>query len=213
MLTRWRLATALFCWLYLFNAHAEPPATASAATHTILVIGDSLSAEYGLARGSGWVSILAEKLATEKTGYQIQNSSISGDTTSGGVSRLPATLIHHMPDIVIIELGANDALRGLSLDMTRANLAKMIEMVQRTNARVLLIGMEIPPNYGRHYADQFKQLFSSLAAQYKTESVPFLLAGMATDRQQFQSDGIHPTENAQPRLAQNVWAKLKPMLD
>ncbi len=179
---------------------------------TILIVGDSLSAEYGLQRGSGWVALVAQRLQTEQQDYQIHNTSISGDTSSGGVARLPEALRRHKPAIVIIELGSNDALRGLSLKMTRDNLATMVSMAQQAQARVLLVGMQIPPNYGRKYAEQFQQLFPQVAQEHGAELVPFLLEGMATDRSMFQSDGIHPNEQAQAILARNVWQKLEPML-
>ncbi len=179
----------------------------------ILVIGDSLSAEYGLQRGSGWVSLIEKRLQSGKTAYQIHNSSISGDTTSGGLSRLPAALDRYKPDIVIIELGANDALRGLSLSMSEDNLSKMIVLSQQSDARVLLLGMQIPPNYGRAYTEQFQSLFPQLAARHDTRLTPFLLEGIAADRTQFQADGIHPNEQAQAVLADNVWEQLEPMLE
>jgi len=200
------------CWFQLQSAQALASEAAAGPDKTILVVGDSLSAEYGLRRGSGWVSILAEKLAAGKTGYQIQNASISGDTTSGGLSRLPAALAHHQPHIVIVELGSNDALRGLPLEMTQRNLSKMTELAQQAGADVLLVGMQIPPNYGPSYAGQFKELFKVLADRHHTRLVPFLLEGMAADREKFQSDGIHPNEDAQPILADNVWKHLEPML-
>ena len=196
-----------FQWLGIQAATA-----ASNPNRTILVIGDSLSAEYGLKRGSGWVSIVAEKLDAQQHHYQIDNASISGDTTSGGLSRLPAALARSSPSIVLIELGSNDALRGLSLTATQQNLASMIKLAQQAGAQVLLLGMQIPPNYGRQYTDQFKHLFVTLAEQYNTGLVPFLLEGMASDPAQFQSDGIHPNESAQPILAKNVWARLEPIL-
>lgn len=179
---------------------------------TILVAGDSLSAEYGLKRDSGWVSLIAQKLAGENYGYRIQNSSISGDTTSGGVSRMPELLKRYAPEIVIIELGSNDALRGLSLAQTKENLSSMIQMAQEANARVLLVGMQIPPNYGASYAEQFRRIFTTLEARHEVGLVPFLLESIATGRQWFQADGIHPNESAQPILAKNVWAGLAPML-
>lgn len=185
---------------------------AAQTNQDILVIGDSLSAEYGLRRGSGWVAIVAEKLQSEKYKGRINNASISGDTTSGGLSRLPAALARHTPGIVILELGSNDALRGLSLQMTQSNLSAMTAMAQEAGARVLLVGMQIPPNYGRAYAEQFRELFPQVAQRHHTGLVPFLLEGMAGDRSLFQADGIHPNEAAQPILAANVWAQLKPML-
>jgi acyl-CoA thioesterase-1 len=191
------------------NAGIEPQAENKPV---ILVIGDSLSAEYGLERGSGWVEKISEKLQQERSEYQIRNSSISGDTTSGGLTRLPGALQTHRPEVVVIELGANDALRGLSLDMTRKNLGQMTKLAQKAGAQVLLVGMQIPPNYGRRYTEEFRQLFSDVAQQNKTQLVPFLLDGIAANPNYFQGDGIHPNEQAQPILANNVWAELKPML-
>lgn len=178
----------------------------------ILVVGDSLSAEYGLERGSGWVEKITEKLAQEGAEYQIQNSSISGDTTSGGLTRLPQALEAFKPAIVLIELGANDALRGLSLDMTRDNLNRMTEQALEAGAQVLLIGMQIPPNYGRRYTEEFKQVFGEVAEKNQVALVPFLLEGIAADPAYFQNDGIHPNEQAQPILANNVWAELQALI-
>src|SRR5690606_27006445 len=143
---------------------------------------------------------------------QIRNTSISGDTSSGGVSRLPAALSEHRPDIVIIELGANDALRGLSLSVTEDNLSTMISLAQEAQARVLLVGMQIPPNYGRQYSEQFQALFTRLSSRHNTQLTPFLMEGIATDRNMFQADGIHPNEQAQPILADNIWEQLEPMI-
>ncbi len=211
MRTRWHLVAVLCCFQWLSASAQGAPAPAEKARR-IVVVGDSLSAEYGIKRGSGWVSIVAQKLNTEQRDYQIENASISGDTTSGGVNRLAAALLRTSPTIVIIELGSNDALRGLSLAMTQQNLATMIKQSQQAGADVLLVGMQIPPNYGRAYAEQFKQIFVTLAQQYNTELVPFLLDGIATDPKQFQADGIHPNEQAQITLAKNVWTHLGPML-
>jgi acyl-CoA thioesterase-1 len=193
----------------LTAAGTTPPAGSAA---TILVIGDSLSAEYGLERNSGWVALLGERLKGKKAGYQIHNSSISGDTTSGGLSRLPAALQSYRPDLVIIELGSNDALRGLPLEMTKENISEMVSLSLASRARVLLVGMQIPPNYGRHYAEQFKQLFSDVATHHEVGLVPFLFEGIATDHAMFQPDGMHPNERAQPLLAETVWQHLQPML-
>lgn len=211
MWIRWRLlmVAALFC-LPLSSMAVN---TAADPDNAILVIGDSLSAEYGLQRDSGWVALLGRRLAQEQTGYQIHNSSISGDTSSGGLSRLPEALAHYHPKIVIIELGSNDALRGLSLKMTQNNLSKMTTMAQESGARVLVVGMQIPPNYGRQYTEQFQQIFISVAKENDTSLVPFLLDGIATDKNLFQPDGIHPNEQAQAVLADNVWKELQPMLE
>jgi acyl-CoA thioesterase-1 len=192
---------------------ASQPLTAPDASGTIVVLGDSLSSEYGIRRNSGWVQLLRERLAQHHpTPPTIINASISGDTTSSGLTRLPALLAKQQPDIVIVELGGNDALRGLSLDMTRQNLLEMIELSQSTGATVVLAGMQIPANYGPAYTKQFRDLFPSLAAQTGAQLIPFLLAGLETDRDLFISDGIHPAEHAQPLLLENVWAVLEPTL-
>lgn len=191
------------------NDSSQTPRTAQ---RSVLVVGDSLSAEYGLAQGSGWVEHIAQLLHEHDTGYQIYNRSISGDTTSGGVTRLPADLDQLKPDIVLIELGSNDALRGLPLDMVRKNLAEMIRLCQEAGAHVMLLGMQIPPNYGRRYAEQFAALFPDLANTYKTALVPFLLDGFATQANMFLDDGIHPSASAQPLIAQTVWEQLAPLV-
>ncbi|MGE4369548.1 MAG: arylesterase [Burkholderiaceae bacterium] len=187
-------------------------AVARSGPRKILVVGDSLSAEYGLERGAGWVNLIDRRLGQQFPEYQIHNSSISGDTTSGGLSRFPSLLREHQPDIVILELGGNDALRGLSLQMTRGNLDQMIQLAEKAGAQVLLVGMQIPPNYGKRYTESFKTLFPELAQENKVGLVPFLLEGIATEPGYFQADGIHPNESAQPLLAENVWAHLGPML-
>lgn len=179
----------------------------------ILIVGDSLSSEYGIRRQSGWVELLRLRL-TEKSAQpaQVINASISGDTTSGGVSRLPALLEQHRPTIVIIELGGNDALRGLSMAMTRDNLTKMVELTQKTGAKPILAGMQIPPNYGPAYAESFKNVFPQVADQTQAALIPFLLAGLETDRSLFIEDGIHPSEQAQPKILENVWEVLEPII-
>ena len=179
------------------------------------MVGDSLSAEYGLARGSGWVALLEARLAERKMPVTVVNASISGDTTSGGRSRLPALLAQHKPDVVLIELGGNDALRGLPLDMTRGNLREMARAAKAAGARVLLVGMQVPPNYGRRYAEDFQALFATVAREEKTALVPFLLAGVADGpdaESMFQPDRIHPRAEAQPRMLDNVWPELVPLL-
>ena len=182
---------------------------------TILVLGDSLSAEYGLARGTGWVALLEQRLAAEKIAAAVVNASISGDTTSGGRARLGALLKQHRPTVLVIELGANDALRGLPLKNTEDNLSAMAQAAHKAGAKVLLVGMQVPPNYGRHYAEQFAQLFVSVAQKNKTALVPFLLKGVA-DRKDakawFQPDGIHPLAQAHPQMLDNVWPALRPLL-
>ena len=188
---------------------------ALAKERSLLVVGDSLSAEYGLPRGSGWVALLAQQLAQEKSSWRVINASISGDTTSGGRSRLPALLKQHQPGIVIIELGANDALRGFSMKMTEDNLQEMIKACQAMGAKVLLVGMQVPPNYGADYAAQFSQLFIRLSKTHKTAVVPFLLKGIAdvpNAAEWFQADRIHPNAAAHPRMLANVWPALKKLL-
>ena len=190
-------------------------ADVAAGAKTVLVLGDSLSAEYGLARGSGWVALLAKQLARDKLAVSVVNASISGETTSGGRSRLPALLKLHKPSHVVIELGGNDALRGLATPMTRDNLVVMTRAAKRAGAQVMLVGMQLPPNYGAHYGQDFSAMFAKVAADEGTALVPFLLAGVAdgpeADRL-FQPDRIHPTAEAHPRMLANVWAVMKPWL-
>ncbi len=181
----------------------------------ILVLGDSLSAEYGLKRGSGWVALLEQKLGSEKFAVRVINASISGDTTSGGRSRLGALLAQHHPTHVIIELGANDALRGLPLEMTQENLNEMTRSAQKAGAKVLLLGMQMPPNYGKDYGARFAALYASVAKANKAALVPFLLKGVADapdSLRWFQADRIHPLEAAHPTLLANVWPELKRLL-
>ena len=186
-----------------------------AAQARIVVLGDSLSAEYGLVRGTGWVALLEKRLSAEKITASVINASISGDTTSGGRARLGALLKQHRPTVLVIELGGNDALRGLPLKNTQDNLSAMAQAAQKAGAKVLLLGMQVPPNYGRQYAEQFAQLFVSVAQKNKTALVPFLLKGVA-DRQDatawFQADGIHPLAKAHPQMLDNVWPALQPLL-
>ncbi len=190
-------------------------ALAQGARRTLLVVGDSLSAEYGLARGAGWVALLEKRITTEKLPVKVVNASISGDTTAGGRSRLPALLKSHQPQIVLIELGGNDALRGLPLTMTRDNLTAMARAANAAGARVLIAGMAVPPNYGRQYGDDFLALFAQVAKNEGTALVPFFLAGVADGPDPvalFQPDRIHPTAAAQPRMLDNVWPVLRPLL-
>ncbi|HET7794299.1 MAG TPA: arylesterase [Rhizobacter sp.] len=187
----------------------------ASAQPVILVVGDSLSAEYGLARGKGWVALLEQRLAQEKRPATVINASISGDTTSGGRSRLPALLKQHQPTIVVLELGGNDALRGLPLSMTRDNLQAMARAAKAAGAKVLVVGMQVPPNYGRQYGEDFSALFASVAKTEGTGLVPFLLKGVAdapNAEAMFQPDRIHPREQAHPVMLTNVWEGLKPLL-
>lgn len=178
----------------------------------MLVLGDSLSAEYGIARGTGWTNLLQERLRTEKLDAAVVNASISGETTSGGATRLPALLKKHRPAILIIELGANDGLRGLSLAATEANLRAMIKAGQAEKSKVLLLGMRLPPNYGAAYTENFHALYAKMAREYKTALVPFFLEGIATRAELFQADRMHPTAAAHPLMLDNVWPSLKPLL-
>jgi acyl-CoA thioesterase I len=187
----------------------------AAAPATVLVLGDSLSAEYGLKRGTGWVALLEKRLAAQHIAANVVNASISGDTTSGGRSRLAPLLTRHKPNVVVIELGGNDALRGLPLAMTEENLAGMTLMAQRAGAKVLLVGMQVPPNYGADYSDRFAAVFAKVAKAHKAALVPFLLAGVADAPDPtalFQADRIHPREEAHPRILDNVWPELKKLL-
>jgi acyl-CoA thioesterase-1 len=182
------------------------------AAPVIMILGDSISAEYGLPRDSGWVALLRRRLGAKRLDYNVANASISGDTTSGGRARLPALLAHWRPAIVVVELGGNDALRGQPLATTESNLRAIIEASRQAGARVLLIGMQVPPNYGQDYTQQFQALYTALARDYHAPLVPFLFAGIATHPELFQSDGIHPTRDAQPALLDNVWPRLLPLL-
>jgi len=179
---------------------------------TILVVGDSLSAEYGLKRGTGWVALLEKKLAAEKIQAKVVNASISGDTTSGGRARLGPLLKQHRPHLVVIELGANDALRGLPLAMTQDNLTVMTQVAQKVGARVLLLGMQMPPNYGREYGQQLTDMYAQVAKANRASLVPFFLKGVADvpdSLKWFQADRIHPLKAAHPVILANIWPELK----
>lgn len=191
------------------------PAQAATLARTVLVLGDSLSAEYGLRRGTGWVGHMEKWLTDQGLARRVVNASVSGDTTSGGRSRLPALLAEHQPTLVIIELGGNDALRGLPLKMTEDNLAWMARTARAAGARVLLLGMQMPPNYGRDYAERFAGLYARVAKAEKAALVPFFLRGVADGddpTRLFQADRIHPNEAAQPIMAANVTPALPALL-
>jgi len=177
---------------------------------TLLITGDSLSAEYGIARGSGWVALLTSRLQKEGSNWEVMNASISGETTSGGLTRLPKLLSQKKPKLVIIELGANDALRGLPLAETERNIRTMVELSKKSGAEVLLLGMRIPPNYGQEYTQQFAQLFVRIAKNQQVALLPFFLEGVAQRNELFQADRIHPNEAAQSIMFQNVWTALAP---
>jgi len=183
-----------------------------ASDHTILVLGDSLSAALGIRPEQGWVALLAQRLQAQGYGYQIVNASVSGETTSGGLERLPRALQLHQPGTVILELGANDGLRGLPVDETRENLAHMVRLSQAAGARVLLVGMRIPPNYGPRYTEAFARMFPELASQYHLPLVPFLLEKVALDPTRMQQDGMHPNARGEPPVLDTLWPYLKPLL-
>ena len=197
------MAFALFCLFIPFGTQAQTNAT-------ILVMGDSLSAEYGLARGTGWVRLLEDQLHRDASPWIIFNASISGETSSGGLSRMPRLLEQKKPGIVLLELGANDALRGLSIRESENNLRKMIQMSKNSGAKVLLFGMQIPPNYGQDYIKQFQELFPKLARQEQVQLLPFFLKGVASELTLFQADRMHPNEKAQVILYKNVWDAMAP---
>lgn len=202
-------------FIRLALATCAAPALAAGQPPVILVLGDSLSAEYGITRGSGWVALLDKQLAAEKIAAQVVNASISGDTSSGGRARLPALLNKHHPAVVVIELGGNDALRGLPLAMTEANLNAMTQAAQQAGAKVLLVGMQVPPNYGAQYGQRFEALFAQVARAHKAALVPFLLKGVADGpdpTRLFQADRIHPTAAAHPIILGNVWPTLQKLL-
>jgi acyl-CoA thioesterase I len=194
------------------EAQAAPAPDHASARPVILVVGDSLSAEYGLPRGTGWVQLLTERLRSNRFNYTVVNASISGETTSGGRTRLPALLKQHRPAVVIIELGANDGLRGLPLNTLRDNLVAMAKASQSAGAAVMLVGVRVPPNYGRDYSERFFGTFPAVARELRMPLAPFLLEGFAEQLQFFQADRIHPNEAAQLRMLDNVWPHLKPLL-
>ncbi len=178
-----------------------------------MVFGDSLSAGYGMPAEAGWVALLTQRLQSKSAEYQIINASISGETTLGGRNRIQQALEKHRPNIIILELGANDGLRGASIKSIYENLASIIEICQQNNTLVLLVGMQLPPNYGIAYTTKFHAIFTQLAQNYQIKSLPFLLAGFGDKHDYFQSDGIHPNEIAQPKIAENVWEVLQTMLN
>ena len=195
------------------SAHAA--SAAKTGGPLVLVVGDSLSAEYGLKRGSGWVALLGQRLTERKIEARVVNASISGDTTSGGRSRLPDLLAQQRPGIVVIELGGNDALRGLPLAMTRDNLSAMAAAAKASGAKVVIVGMQVPPNYGRQYGTDFANVFGAVAKAQGTALVPFMLHGVAdvpAAEAMFQADRIHPLAAAHPLILDNVWPVLEPLL-
>jgi len=197
------LITGLFCLLMSISSWAQ-------VKPVILVLGDSLSAEYGLPRGTGWVNLMEDQLSRSKSPWSVFNASISGETSSGGLSRLPNLLAQKKPGLVIIELGANDALRGLPVNQTEANLRKMVQMSKHSGAKVLLCGIQIPSNYGQTYTAQFKNLYPQIANQEGVELMPFFLEGVATKPELFQADRLHPNVDAQSIIFKNVWGSMAP---
>lgn len=208
----WAACAATSAWA---APNAQPSQPARPLAPVVLVVGDSISAEYGLRRDTGWVKLLERRLAQDRIAATVVNASISGDTTSGGRSRLPALLAQHHPSHVIIELGANDALRGLPIGQTRDNLTSMARAAKQAGARVMLVGMQVPPNYGQRYTQDFAEVFVDVARAEHVALVPFLLKGVADAPEPlrwFQADRIHPKEAAQPLLLANVWPVLEPLL-
>ena len=203
---RLTISVLAFCMMLVVATAQAAPAP------VILVLGDSLSAGYGLKAGEGWVVLLQERLRQQGYGHRVVNASVSGETTAGALARLPRALKLHRPTIVIIEVGANDGLRGLPVHDLRINLAALVQRSRAAGARVLLVGVRIPPNYGARYADQFYASYRDLARREKLAFVPFLLDGIATRTESFQDDRLHPNAAAQPRLLDNVWPQLRSLL-
>jgi acyl-CoA thioesterase-1 len=191
------------------SAAATPAAT---PTRTVLVMGDSLSAGYGMAASQGWVALTGDRLATRNPRWRVVNASISGETSAGGASRIQAELKRTRPSVVVIALGANDGLRGLPLEQTRGNLDRMIRAAKGARARVLLVGMRMPPNLGKAYTDGFSANYAALAKAHGVTLLPFLLEPIALDRNAYQADNLHPTAAAQPKLRDHVWKALAPLL-
>jgi acyl-CoA thioesterase-1 len=189
------------------------PASLASQQPLLMVMGDSLSAAYNLPAGSGWVSLLEQHLQQQNYSWQVVNASVSGETTGGGLTRLPELLRQHRPQIVLLELGANDGLRGQPPQRISANLDQMIQLSQQAGAEVLLLGILLPPNYGPRYLQQFEQIYPQLARQHQLPLVPFLLEGVADKPALMQSDGLHPTAEAQSRIFETVWVELKPLLN
>ncbi len=182
------------------------------AAQSILVLGDSLSAAYGMPVEQGWVALMRQRIEQQSANVEVVNASISGETTQGGITRLPALLAQHKPDILILELGANDGLRGTPLPVIRQNLSHLITLGQEAGAQVLLLGIRLPPNYGPRYSDGFYSIFAELSESQQVARVPFLMDGVALERALMQNDGLHPNSEAQPRLLENVWRQLDILL-
>nr|WP_323118850.1 arylesterase [Burkholderia alba] len=212
----WKTGATVAAWIgwAVVTASGAQAATGqpAAGAPVIVVLGDSLSAEYGLPRDTGWVALMRQRLAAQRIDYSVANASISGDTTSGGRARLPAVLARLKPSVVIVELGANDALRGVPLATTENNLRDIVAQAREARAKVLLVGMYVPPNYGPDYTQKFHRVYSTLSTDLRVPLVPFLLAGIENKPELFQADQIHPSQRAQGLLLDNVWPTLKPLL-
>lgn len=200
----WRRILSILLLLYAAEAAADE--------HVILVMGDSLSAAYGLETSQGWVALLEQRLRERGYDYTVVNASMSGETTAGGLTRLPKLLDDRKPEIVVLELGANDGLRGTPVRVMQGNLKEMIRLSRGVQAKILLVGIRLPPNYGRQYGDAFRGVYPALAKQYGLPLVPFLLEGVAQDRGEMQEDGLHPVAAAEPMVLDNVWSKIIPLL-
>ena len=224
IITVWRLQRILITCLTLIGglsamvavAQTAPKSSTATSGHlpqkiTWLIVGDSLSAEYGLKRGTGWVALLEKRLAEKKANIAIQNASISGETTAGGRARIASLIAKHKPAVVVIELGGNDALRGLDLKATQANLNAIVTVSKASDAKVVLIGMRLPPNYGRSYGEQFEAVFKTFS-QHNVSVMPYFFDGFGEDLAFFQADRIHPSEAAQARMLENVWPALGKMI-
>ena len=213
--TGWRcgIALVLLVAAALVQAAGPAPIARTGPQRTVLVMGDSLSAAYGLAPSQGWVALTGARLARDKPGWRMVNASISGETSAGGAARVVREVVLHRPAVVVIALGANDGLRGLPLRQTRTNLARMIGAAHGIGAKVLLIGMRMPPNYGEAYTRDFERSFPQLAQRFDTALLPFLLEPIARDRNAFQDDNLHPVAGVQPVLRDHVWTALAPLLE
>lgn len=204
----YRFLTVWFFVVVLFGV----PASGAASSGTIVVLGDSLSAAYGIDVSAGWVYLLQQRLNEHRLPYKVVNASVSGDTTAGGVARLPKLLAEHRPAVVVIELGGNDGLRGLPPEQAKKNLATMISRAKESGVKVLVLGVRLPPNFGTRYNQRFQKIYGDVAAEQRVPVVPFMLQGVPLDGAYLQPDGIHPTAKAQPIILENVWSKLKAMV-
>lgn len=209
---QWVMAVGLLVLALVAGVQPSRAATATAPVRTVLVMGDSLSAAHGLAESEGWVALLSQRLVARKPGWRVVNASISGETTAGGASRIAHELALNHPSVLVIELGANDGLRGLPMPQMKSNLTAMMTAAQGAHAKILLIGMRIPPNYGPAYTHAFEQTYRDLAPPFDAALLPFLLEPIALDRSAFQADNLHPVAAAEPKLLEHVWRVLEPLL-